>query len=54
MLSKADECRALERLERASRTGDAEAQLIILQNLARHWWRLAELKRISDHVKKCD
>jgi hypothetical protein len=34
----------------AWRTGDVEAQLIILQDLARYWWRLAELKRISDRV----
>jgi hypothetical protein len=49
MLSEADERRAFERLERAWRTGDAEA-LIILQQLARYWWRLAERKRISDRV----
>ena len=50
MLSEADERRAFERLERAWRTGDVEAQLIILQDLARYWWRLAELKRISDPI----
>jgi len=32
--------------------GDVEAQLIILQDLARYWWRLAELKRISDRTNK--
>ena len=50
MLSEADERRAFERLERAWRTGDVEAQLIILQDLARYWWRFAELKRISDPI----
>ena len=50
MLSKADEHRAFERLERAWRTGDVEAQLIIVQDLARYWWRLTELKRSSDRV----
>ena len=50
MLSEADERCAFERLERAWRNGDVEAQLIILQDLARYWWRLAELKRISDRV----
>jgi hypothetical protein len=50
MLSEADERRAFERLERAWRIGDVEAQLIILQDLARYWWRLAELKRISDPI----
>ena len=52
MLSKADECRAkaFECLERAARTRDAEARLIPLQDFARYWWRLTELKRISDRV----
>ena len=50
MLSEADERRAFERLERAWCIGDVEAQLIVLQDLARYWWRLAELKRISDLI----
>jgi hypothetical protein len=40
MLSEADERRAFERLECAWRNGDVEAQLIILHDLARYWWRL--------------
>jgi hypothetical protein len=49
MLSKADECRAkaFECLERAARTRDAEARLILLQDFTRYWWRSAELKRIE-------
>jgi hypothetical protein len=49
MLSKADECRAkaFECLERAAYTRDAEARLVLLQDFARHWWRLAELKRME-------
>ena len=49
MLSKVDDCRAkaLECLERAWRTRDLEAQLILLQDLARYWWRLTELEKIS-------
>jgi hypothetical protein len=50
MLSEADERRAFERLECAWRNGDVEAQLIILHDLARYWWRLTELKRSSDRV----
>jgi hypothetical protein len=46
MLSEDDKCRALELFERAWRIGDAE----VLQDLARYWWRLAELKRISDRA----
>jgi hypothetical protein len=48
MLSKIDDCRAnaLECLERAWRTRDLEAQLILLQDLARYWWRLRELEKI--------
>ena len=50
MLSKDDGCRAkaLERPEPAWRTRDAEAQLTLLQDLARHWWRMTQLRRISD------
>jgi hypothetical protein len=49
MLSKIDDCRAkaLECLERAWRTRDLEAQLVLLQDLARYWWRLTELEKIS-------
>ena len=47
MLSKTDECRAkaFECLERAAYTWDVEAQLVLVQDFARHWWRLTELKR---------
>jgi hypothetical protein len=56
MLSKADERRAkaFQCLERAGRTRDAEAQLILLHAFARQWWRLAELKRISDRQEQRD
>jgi hypothetical protein len=49
MLSKVDDCRAkaLECLERVWRTHDLEAQLVLLQDLARYWWRLTELEKIS-------
>ena len=47
MLSKADDCEALERLERASRTRDADAQRILLQDVVRQWWRMTELKKSS-------
>jgi len=29
------------------RTRDLEAQLILLQDLARYWWRLTELEKTS-------
>jgi hypothetical protein len=50
MLSEADERRAFGRLECAWRNGDVEAQLIILRDLARYWWRLTEPKSSSDRV----
>jgi hypothetical protein len=53
MLSKDDDCRAkaLERPEPVWRPRDAEARLTLLQDLARHWWRMTELRRISDSGK---
>jgi hypothetical protein len=44
---KADDCcaKALGRLERARRTSDPEAQLVLLQEIARQWWRIAELRK---------
>jgi hypothetical protein len=52
LLSKADDCEALERLERAPRTRDADAQRILLQDAVRQWWRMTELRKIfgSDNV----
>jgi hypothetical protein len=52
LLSKADDCEALERLERAPRTRDAGAQRILLQDAVRQWWRMTELRKIfgSDNV----
>ena len=47
MLSKADDWEALERLERASRTRDADAQRILLQDVVRQGWRMTELKKSS-------
>jgi hypothetical protein len=52
MLSKADDCEALERLERASRTRDADAQRILLQDVVRQWWRMTELKKIFGSDKR--
>ena len=48
MLSKSDDCsaEALECLERAGRFQDKEAQLILLQELARRWWRMTEMKKL--------
>jgi hypothetical protein len=52
MLSKADDCEAFERLERASRTRDADAQRILLQDVVRQWWRMTELKKIFGSDKR--
>ena len=48
MFSKSDDYRAeaLECLERAGRIQDKEAQLILLQELARRWWRMTEMKKL--------
>jgi hypothetical protein len=52
MLSKADDWEALERLERASRTFDTDAQRILLQDVVRQWWRMTELKKIFGSDKR--
>jgi hypothetical protein len=52
MLSEADDWEALERLELASRTRDADAQRILLQDVVRQWWRMTELKKIFGSDKR--
>jgi hypothetical protein len=44
---EAKNCHAevLRHLERARRTADPEAQLRLLQEIARQWWRIAELRK---------